>query len=272
MREIKEVKEIHDILFDALCYFDDFCCKHEITYFLSNGTLLGAAKYGNFVPWDDDIDILMPRTSYDRLMEMDKITNGQYRLLCKQQEATWRMPYAKLSCENTVIEEGNYDFGEKFGVNLDIFPIDHWHPCMAVAKLQSIHTELLKRMLVAVNGGEFVTEKTGMKRFILYVIWFIGKKRGYENINKSFEKIIKKSRKYISENAGCVVWTCHATKEVLSKSVFEKTVYLTLRGRKFPTFGGYERYLDSLYGKWREELPIEQQHSNHTLKAWWKND
>lgn len=272
MREIKEIKEIQDILFDGLCYFDDFCKENELEFFIANGTLLGAAKYGDFIPWDDDIDILMPRAFYDRLMEIKEITNGKYKLLCKQQEVLWRIPYAKLSCENTIVEEGNYIFGVNFGLNLDIFPIDNWHPCVMVAKLQSIYTELLKRMIVVVNGGDFVTERKGFKRFILHMIWLVGKKCGYEKLNKLLERIIQKSQKYISDNVGCVAWTCHATKEVLPKSIFEKKVYLTLRGRKFPAFEGYQHYLDNLYGKWREELPIEQQHSNHILKVWWKND
>ena len=68
MKEIGEIKEIQSILYDALCYFDDFCRQNDIQYVLSNGTLLGAAKYGDFVPWDDDVDLIMPRDDLNRFV------------------------------------------------------------------------------------------------------------------------------------------------------------------------------------------------------------
>lgn len=271
MKEIFEINEVHNILYDALCYLDDFCNDNKIKYYLSNGTLLGAAKYGDFVPWDDDVDILMPRESYDRLMQMKEINNSQYRLLCKQQVDSWRMPYAKLSYEETVLEEGSYDFGASFGLNLDIFPIDNWHPCKVIAKVQSLEMELLKRMLVVANGGEFSTNKRGIKRVVLHLIWCVGKKIGHQEVCNMIEQKTQKSKKYRERSVGCVAWTCHATNEVLPKSIFQKTIYLSLRGRQFPVFEGYEEYLDKLYGKWREELPVDQQHSNHAIKVWRKN-
>lgn len=271
MREIKDIDTIHNLLFEALCYFDDFCRAHGLTYFLSNGTLLGAAKYGDFIPWDDDVDVLMPRESYNALVADTNINNNDYKLLCKEQVETWRMPYAKLSCEQTVVDEGGYEFGARFGLNIDIFPIDSWHPCFPVAKIQSLRSELLKRMLVAANSSGFTTQKTGIKRAILYVLWSIGQKRGHKRINQSFEKVTNNAQRYRSVYVGCVAWTCHMTHEVLPKDLFEKTVYLELRGKKFPTFGGYIHYLDSLYGNWRADLPLDQQHSNHTLRVWCKN-
>ena len=70
MKEIENIQDIHSILLDSLCYFDSFCKSKGLKYFLGNGTLLGAAKYGGFVPWDDDADILMPREDYDKLVNL----------------------------------------------------------------------------------------------------------------------------------------------------------------------------------------------------------
>lgn len=271
MKIIREIKEIHNLLFDALCYFDDFCNKNEIKYFLSNGTLLGAAKYGDFIPWDDDIDVLIPRSDYDRLMELVSINNGKYKLLCVEQIPQWRMPYAKLSCEETVVKEGTYDFGVSFGLSVDIFPIDNWNSCLLIAKIQTFESELLKRLLVCSIGGEFSTRKTGIKRFILKAIWKKGKKIGYEALQQA---LLKKSNKANCKNkyAGCRVWTCHLTGEIFLSDYFKERVYLDFRGRKFPTIRNYENYLSNLYGNWKEELPLDKQHSNHEITVWYKNE
>lgn len=271
MREICRIEEVHNILYDALCYLDDFCKKNKLKYFLSNGTLLGAAKYGDFIPWDDDVDVLMPRDDYDRLMKMLGINNERYRLLCVEQVPEWRMPYAKLSCEETLVMEKEYDFGVSFGLSVDIFPIDNWSSFFCISWLQAFECECLKRMLVCSIGGDFYTTKTGLRRHILKVIWKEGKRLGYEKLQNT---LLKKARKYNNDKskyAGCRAWTCHLYKEIFPSEHFKNVEYLDFRGRSFPTIKKYENYLNRLYGNWRMELPIDKQHSNHEIKVWYRD-
>ena len=271
MREIAEIKELQDILYEALCYLDDVCTKHNIPYFLSNGTLLGAAKYGDFIPWDDDVDVLIPREDYDRLMQLTDISNEKYRLLCVEQVPAWRMPYAKLSCEETVVKEGEYDFGVSFGISVDIFPIDNWSSCRTVAKLQSFKSECLKRLLVCSIGGDFYTQKTGVKRLILKSIWKTGKRVGYVKLQQALLKNTRQSNGKNSQYAGCRAWTCHLHAEVFPTTYFNESRFVEFRGRTFPAIKHYEAYLSSLYGDWKAELPPDQQHSNHEIKVWYKD-
>ncbi len=270
MREIDNINDIHNVLFDTLCYFDDFCRKHGIKYFLSNGSLLGAAKYGRFVPWDDDVDVFVPREDYDKLVTLTEINNDGYRLLCREQVPEWRMPYAKLSREDTFIKEGEYDFGVEFGLSMDVFPIDNFSSSFSIARLQAFRGEMLKRLLVCSISGSFKSEKKGIKRLVLKLVWLWGKKLGHKSILKRVSRIIEKSKKRKKNYIGCVSWTCHLDKEVFRAEYFEKTEYLTFCGRPFPVFSEYEKYLDNLYGNWRAELPSEKQHSNHDIKVWWK--
>ena len=272
MREIHGIQDIHTILFDSLCYFDRFCREHNLRYFLANGTLLGAAKYGDFVPWDDDVDILLPREDYDRLVQLTEINNGSYRLLCREQVPSWRLPYAKLSREDTLIQEGDYDFGVSFGLSVDIFPIDAWSPCLPIAKLQAFRCEVLKRLLICSNGGAFQTEKTGIRRLILKSIWLVGKGLGYQRVLNKITRTVERSKRRKKKYLGCVCWTCHLDNEIFPAEFFETAESLTFCGKPFPVFKNYERYLERLYGKWREDLPPEKQHSNHNVKVWWKDD
>ena len=271
MKKIENIKEVHNQLYDALCYLDDFCKKNKIKYFLANGTLLGAAKYGDFIPWDDDVDVLIHRNDYDRLMKLVSINNDKYKLFCVEQVPQWRMPYAKLSCEETVVKEGEYDFGAPCGLSVDIFPIDNWSSCSFIAKMQSLESELLKRQLVCSIGGDFFTNKTGLKRFILKLIWRKGKNIGYEKLQTA---LLKKANKTNCESkyVGCRVWTCHSTGEVFPSDYFREVDYLEFRCRKFPTIKKYENYLSRLYGNWKEDLPLDKQHSNHEITVWYKDE
>lgn len=271
MKEINDINEIHNVLFDSLCYFDDFCSKNELKYFISNGTLLGAAKYRDFIPWDDDADILMPRKDYDRLMSLTDINNGKYRLLCKEQSPNWRMPYSKLSNDDTLIREEHYDFGVPIGLSVDIFPIDKWSPYLPIAKIQSFRCECLKRLLVCSIGGNFSTGKKGIKKIILWSMWHLGKMLGYSRIQKKLMRIAEKSKKRRSKYAGCIVWTCHLNKEIFPAELFKETTWLYIQGKKFPAMGKYESYLSKLYGDWKAELPEEKRCSNHRIKAWWND-
>lgn len=271
MQEITDVKEIQSILLDALRYFKEICEKNKLKYFISNGTLIGALKYENFVPWDDDVDILMPREDYDKLLSLKNIENGRYKLISPKTTPNWRSTYAKLSDVTTVLKETGFDLGLEIGVSIDIFPIDKWCCGKYRAKLQAFYCDFLKRLLIFANAEYFQSDKNGIKRLILKSMHSLGKTIGPERLKKIIIKKANKSKKYKDKNVGCVIWTCHSTKEVLPKEVFEKEDYVIFSGDKYPIPIGYKHYLSSLYGNWQEELPLDKQKSNHNIRAWWKN-
>ena len=126
-------------------------------------------------------------------------------------------------------------------------------------------------MLVCSIGGEFSTKKTGLKRHILKAIWKKGKSIGYEKLQKA---LLKKANKNNGKSnyVGCRVWTCHLDREIFPSHFFEEIVYLDFRNRKFPTTRYYENYLSNLYGNWKEELPLDKQHSNHEITVWYKDE
>ena len=92
MTEITDLYEIQRLELGILRHLSGICRENGLHFFLSNGTLLGAVKYGAFIPWDDDIDIFMPRADYDRLMSLPGADAGPYRLLSQERTPGWRMP------------------------------------------------------------------------------------------------------------------------------------------------------------------------------------
>ena len=272
MQKIDDICEIQSVLAKILEHFAAFCKAHNLTFFLSNGTLIGAVKYKNFIPWDDDCDVMMPRADYDKLLSLyQNDDKQQYRLLSMKHSQTWRMPYAKLSDSNTLLIEGGYEFGEELGISLDIFPIDRWHPNKKRAKAQTFRAELLKRFLICANAPSFQTEKKGIQRLILRGIHWVGKAYGWKRLQKKLCRMAETSKKYPDTYMGCVAWCCHGTGEILPTEVFSDTTEVNFIGKSYPAPIGYDQYLSNLYGEWRKELPPDKQKSNHNIEVFKKN-
>lgn len=267
-RAITSVAEIQDVLFELLVHFKTICDRNGLTYFLANGTLLGARKYGNFIPWDDDADLFMPRSDYVKLMTLEEIQTEHFRLLSPEITPGFRIPYAKLIDMRTGLEESGADFGAEIGIFLDIFPLDNWPSSRSAAKLQAMRMELWKRMLICSNQSEFLTAKTGAKRWILYLIWAAGHLIGNKRLMKSIMSTAEKNNHRSSPYCGCVVWAARSSGEVLPRHLFEGVSEASIRGVLFQIPQGCDAYLSSLYGAWEKELPEAERHSNHNFKIW----
>ena len=273
MREITDVKEIQGVLLQLLQRFDQICRENSLKYYLANGTLLGAVKYGGFIAWDDDADVLMPREDYDKLLSLAPALCDECReLLSPASDNGWRMPYTKFTDKRTVWQEGDFDFGCEIGVSLDVFPIDKWHPQRAVAKLQAMRCDILKRMLIYAVDPTLYTDKKGIKKGVLKTIRFMARKTGYDGVIGKISRFAEKTKKYPDKNLGCVVWTCHASAEVFPAECFSDGGTLRFEGGEYPVPRGYEEYLSALYGDYRKDPPPHRQRSNHRAKVWWKDE
>lgn len=121
----KYEKQIKRDLLEILDFFVSICKENNLTYYLGEGTLLGAIRHNGFIPWDDDIDIYMPRKDYEKLLNL-KIESPKFWLdNYKTNKKSW-CPYSKMRYLNTIYEEkyvSNYN--EPQGIWIDIFPIDN---------------------------------------------------------------------------------------------------------------------------------------------------
>ena len=114
-------------MLEILLEIDRICKKHGISYWLSSGTLIGAARHGGFIPWDDDLDIEMMREDYDRLMKVlpDELPQTM-ALQTHETDSTYFFYYAKIRDRRSLLAEGNnYDrMWKEQGIYIDIFPLE----------------------------------------------------------------------------------------------------------------------------------------------------
>ena len=106
--------------------FAEVCEKHNLSYFLNGGSCLGAIRHKGFIPWDDDIDVMMPREDYEKFLTLQKEYEGTpYFIQCWKTDPHYIYGYAKLRDSSTTFIEDNYvNHRINHGVWIDIFPID----------------------------------------------------------------------------------------------------------------------------------------------------
>lgn len=126
MREVIEIKEIQSILLPILEYIDKVCKDNNLRYSLAFGTLIGAIRHKGFIPWDDDIDIVMPRTDFDKLIEiLEKEQNKKYKILSPYDtNSFFAGQMLKVYDAETKLCEFPNKYNLEYGAYIDVFPID----------------------------------------------------------------------------------------------------------------------------------------------------
>ena len=117
--------QIHSVLLDILTDIDAFCRKEGLRYSLAYGTLLGAVRYGDFIPWDDDADIVMPREDFERFIASYP-NEGRFHCIHNNtgEKEFYLSGFAKVHDTTTDKFIGSKKYRSRYGVSVDIFPLD----------------------------------------------------------------------------------------------------------------------------------------------------
>ena len=261
------LEEMKAIELDILKMFHDFCEKHNIRYYLAFGTLLGAIRYKGFIPWDDDVDVLVPREDYDRLLTLFQ-DSDKYRLYAFERNSKYAFPFAKLCDMTTKLVETFYpNNGVALGVNIDIFPLDHFDDDLEKAKKE---IRRIRRSNACLSYMKVDKPHTGNP--IRYVAWSAiiayckirGSKHYIRKVIRECNKPEQKGSCYV----GAKAWPIWGDRIITPAEAFADTIEIEFEGEKFPAPVGYDTYLTCLYGDYLPEPPVEKRKTHHSFKAY----
>lgn len=253
--------EIHEELLNMLNDFDALCKTLEIKYFLSGGSMIGALRHKGFIPWDDDLDIMMMREDYDILIENRQQLDSKYRLLSIETVSDWVYPFAKIDLTTTFVED---EFRKvQHGLFLDIFPVDH------LPDSDKDQDEIVRKVkiydLLRGSSTKKKFKPTEKYKLVKTIIKPYAKFRGANYFARKIDYFARSiNRKNQGSNTtGCMVVATHGKKEFLSGDAFSKAIEVPFENTKTYVPLGYEEYLTNLYGNYMELPPVDQQVPAH---------
>ncbi len=264
MKEIS-LKEMQKIELDLLRYFVGICDRYKLRYYIDGGTLLGAMCYEGFIPWDDDIDIKMPRPDYEKLKSLQLELPSYIRMeFPSKRYQDYLM--AKLVDDRTVLIE-NGAVVKKTGIYIDILPMDG-HPddekkrARHLKKLSSLNT----KFHMAKSGFASLRGAKGYIYRLIYKPW---------RIIKRLERIAQKYPYEKARRVGLVI-EGDAEKECFSKEWIEPSVLLDFEDMKLNAPCGYRSHMVKFYGAHVADPScyhnLPQYPSGHSHTAYWKGE
>ena len=257
----KEVslRELQKIETDILVAFHSFCCKHQLTYYLAGGSLIGAIRHKGFIPWDDDIDVNMPRPDFMRVLDIVK-----HEKIGDFYEVDFQ--YSKSNIPSYVLRIYDSRTELSFGFSKEKHTIGCW---IDVICLDGVESSMFRRKLhfrkmrLAMDLSLLCTTRFGRKRrnkivtifqYALLPVIPIVRMIGHERIDDWVNRIEMRIPYENSDYVGCIGGRA-GYKETLLKSRMNPPILVEFEGHNVYTMANYDEYLTNLYGDYMTPPP-----------------
>ena len=246
------LEEYKVILIDILQSIHSFCEANNLTYFLDCGSLIGCIRHQGIIPWDDDIDLLMPRDDYEKFVNLYKDEGFTLFHYTKQKDYFYQ--YAKVSKDGTYINEYAVPDVPGLGVNIDIFVMDGMPDKIAARRIhQDILAFLSKYRAFMIRLHKAFPQLS----FLFRWKWVV------KVLNTLGKKYSPTETKY----CGNITATTIRHKEI-PRECFSSTIKKPFEGDLFCIPIGYDEYLKRMYGDYMKLPPEEKQVQKHHFDAY----
>lgn len=256
------LKKLQEVQIEILQEIVRICEKYELHYFLFYGTLIGAVRHKGFIPWDDDLDIVMPRNDYEKFMKIapTELQSAFYLQNNDVEEDYW-LAFAKVRKNDTLFEEPSLvnmpDTVHK-GIFVDIFPFDYVH------KNKGFILHL--RFILAKAITETMHYKAGIynskESLNYYSLDMLLKKFSYRTLAKWHKRVSAVSMNEKAPYLADFNTSCHYLDGIYPVEYFYPEIQGEFNGHKFMIPKSYDTLLRKVYGNYME-LPKEEDRVNH---------
>lgn len=261
--------EIKKIQLEILEEVSKFCDENDIQYTLYFGSLLGAVRHGGYIPWDDDIDLAMPRIDYEKFVREFCNSSSRYKIIKYDINKRIYAQFAKISRSDTILIE-DADIECELGVNIDVFPIDGV-PSNTILRYITLGTLKILYTIMAIktvrSGLRFRSKMKNAVLIFFKLIFFWISKAQVAMILNHIINIIRSER---SEVVMHICFDQYRLSDIYLRNLFVVTEKIRFENLKVNAIVGREQFLNTHYGDFMTLPPLEKRVSHHLFKAFKK--
>lgn len=262
--------KVQSIQLEILIEFDNICKKHNLSYQLFAGTLLGAVRHKGFIPWDDDIDVVMPRKDYKQFINMYNNFETDYFLQNYYTDPEFYRQFSRLRKNDTLyIQEVYKDLEIHQGIFIDIFPLDNVRVNSIVEKMRLRLLSLFFKLNIIRNRKKITKKHNNFKKkfikFIKKCTNLIISKPVYDEIGTKILTLFNKNNTDYLNHLTNGVTENRFDKYLISKNDYYNTIEWEFENHTFPIPENYDKVLSNLYGDYMKLPPKELQKPHHGI-------
>lgn len=243
---------------EMLLEVDRICKKHNLTYYLIGGTALGAVRHKGFIPWDDDIDLGLPREDYNKFLELCLSELGeQYFLQTNRSDENYMYQFAKVRLNNTAfVQEELKNYKIHHGIFIDLFPLDGIPDQVHIRRIQ----KAIYSFFNFIRDCKVQTKtKSPLKSLVRLIL------------SKVFPwSVIHFATDWVTSWVSCkrtrfmanILGRAGYDKEAMPVEFFGTPEFLEFEGHLLPAPREWDKYLSRLYGDYMK-LPPSDKRMNH---------
>lgn len=255
------LEEIQGISLDIMKDIDRVCRKHGLKYTGIGGTLIGAVRHHGFIPWDDDIDIFMPRSDYEKFTKIyPRECAEKYRLFSFENDKDYYYSFLKVCDKTTQVEEPYKPIISGLGVFVDIFPIDN-----LCRKNYNLKQRYLRYLIMKIQVSLCFESPKKYRTYIKKIIRPFFAPRNYKYYLNKLQNFSKRE----NDNSNADYSGCFSNGDnfMYDKKVFETYIDLDFEDMKMMCIKEYDTFLKKIFGDYMI-IPPENERVSHCIKAY----
>lgn len=256
------LNDLQKKLLEMLTWLDRFIRDNNLVYYMVEGSLIGAARHSGFIPWDDDIDIAMPRHDYEKLCTLLREPKDHYLIeTIHGDNQDYLYTFAKFYDLNTRLTERLRKPVTR-GVYIDIFPLDGLGRTMK-ASLSRFRKIDRKNMFLMTRTCAYRKDRKWYKNLAIFFSrlipnFLINEKQYARKIDSLSKQIDYDDSTYVS-----ILMSTYRERDIHRKDVFGRPTELKFENISVLVPQHYDEYLQRLYGDWRKMPPVSQRKTAH---------